>query len=76
MIARTWRGWTRPEDSDAYLVYVERTGGRAARETPGNRGYYILRREDGDRMRARIEALNAEAQARQPGAAAKPEGKP
>jgi heme-degrading monooxygenase HmoA len=49
MIARTWRGWTRPEDSDAFLDYVERTGGRAARETPGNRGYYILRREDGDR---------------------------
>jgi len=49
MIARMWRGWTRPEDSDAYLAYVERTGGRAARETPGNRGYYILRREDGDR---------------------------
>ena len=49
MIARTWRGWTRREDSDAYLDYVERTGGRAARETPGNRGYYILRREDGDR---------------------------
>lgn len=49
MIARTWRGWTRPEDSDAYLDYVERTGGRAARETPGNRGFYILRREDGDR---------------------------
>ena len=49
MIARTWRGWTRPEDSDAYLDYVERTGGRAARETRSNRGYYILRREDGDR---------------------------
>src|SRR5215212_1423408 len=49
MIARTWRGWTRPEDSDAYLDYVERTGGRTARETPGNRGYYILRREHGDR---------------------------
>ena len=50
LIARTWRGWTRPDDSDAYLDYVERTGGRAARETPGNRGFYILRREDGDRI--------------------------
>ena len=49
MIARTGRGRTRPEDSDAYLDYVARTGGRAARETPGNPGYYILRREDGDR---------------------------
>jgi tetratricopeptide (TPR) repeat protein len=38
--------------------------------------YRLQRREDGDRMRARVEALNAEAQARQPTAAAKPEGKP
>jgi hypothetical protein len=38
--------------------------------------YRLQRREDGDRMRARVEALNAEAQARQPGATAKPEGKP
>jgi heme-degrading monooxygenase HmoA len=50
MIARTWRGWTRREDSDAYLDYVESTGGRAARETPGNRGFYVLRRQDGDRI--------------------------
>ena len=50
MIARTWRGWTRREDSDAFLEYIERTGGRASRETPGNSGYYILRREDGDRI--------------------------
>ena len=32
------------------MDYIERTGGRAARETPGNSGYYILRREDGDRI--------------------------
>ena len=50
MIARTWRGWTRREDADAYLDYIERTGGRASRETPGNSGFYILRREDGDRI--------------------------
>jgi heme-degrading monooxygenase HmoA len=49
VIARTWRGWTKPEDADAYLEYVEETGGRAARETPGNQGYYVLRRDDGDR---------------------------
>ena len=50
MIARSWRGWTRPEDADAYLDHVERTGGRAARATAGNLGYYILRRDDGDRV--------------------------
>ena len=49
MIARTWRGWTKPEDADAYLAYVEKTGGNASRATPGNKGFYILRREDGDR---------------------------
>jgi heme-degrading monooxygenase HmoA len=49
VIARTWRGWTRREDADAYLEYVERTGRRASRATPGNLGYYILRRDDGDR---------------------------
>ena len=49
MIARTWRGWTRPEDADAYVAYIEETGGKAARATPGNMGYYILRRDDGDR---------------------------
>ena len=49
MIARTWRGWTKREDADAFLEYVEETGGRASRQTPGNRGFYILRRDDGDR---------------------------
>jgi heme-degrading monooxygenase HmoA len=49
VIARTWRGWTRIEDADAFLDYVERTGGRASRATPGNLGFYILRRDDGDR---------------------------
>lgn len=49
MIARTWRGWTKREDADAYLEYVEETGGRAARSTPGNQGYYVLRRDDGER---------------------------
>jgi heme-degrading monooxygenase HmoA len=49
MIARTWRGWTRREDSDAYLDYVESTGGVASRATPGNNGFYVLRRDDGER---------------------------
>lgn len=49
MIARTWRGWTKPEDADAYFEYIEETGGQASRATPGNLGFYILRRHDGDR---------------------------
>jgi Tfp pilus assembly protein PilF len=35
--------------------------------------YRLQRRADGDRMRARVEALNAEAQARQPGAQPQPQ---
>jgi heme-degrading monooxygenase HmoA len=44
-----WRGWTRREDSDAYAAYVEETGIAAYRATPGNRGAWILRRDDGER---------------------------
>ena len=49
MIARTWRGWTRSEDADAYVEYLRETGISEYRRTPGNRAAYILRREDGDR---------------------------
>ncbi len=49
MIARTWRGWTRLEDAEAYVRYVEETGGKAYRETPGNRGAWVLWRPDRDR---------------------------
>ena len=49
MIARTWRGWTRHEDADAYVAYLEETGLREYRATAGNRGAWILRRDDGDR---------------------------
>lgn len=49
MIARVWRGWTRAEDADAYVEYLQRTGMPGYRGTPGNRGAYILRRAQGDR---------------------------
>lgn len=49
MIARTWRGWARSEDADAYVEYLLETGIKAYRATPGNRGAYILRRDAGDR---------------------------
>ena len=44
MIARTWRGATRAEHADAYRDYLERTGIREYRATPGNRGVLALRR--------------------------------
>jgi catechol 2,3-dioxygenase-like lactoylglutathione lyase family enzyme/heme-degrading monooxygenase HmoA len=49
MIARTWRGWTRTEDADAYVAYLQETGIPTYLATPGNRAAYILRRPDGDR---------------------------
>ena len=48
MVARTWRGWTRSEDADEYAEYIAETGLRAYRETPGNRGAWIMRRDEGD----------------------------
>lgn len=49
MIARTWRGTTRPEDADAYVKYLEKTGFHEYRATPENRGVLALRRVDGER---------------------------
>jgi heme-degrading monooxygenase HmoA len=49
MVARTWRGWTRSEDADEYAEYIADTGLRAYRETSGNRGAWIMRREEDGR---------------------------
>jgi heme-degrading monooxygenase HmoA len=48
MIARMWRGWTRLEDADVYLRYINSTGIAAYKETAGNRGAWIFRRPSGD----------------------------
>ena len=47
MIARTWRGAVRREDADGYVEYLQRTGIPEYRATPGNRGAWILRRDEG-----------------------------
>jgi heme-degrading monooxygenase HmoA len=49
VIARTWRGWTALDDADAYTSYIEETGMKGYRNTPGNRGAWILRRPEVDR---------------------------
>lgn len=49
MIARTWRGWTAAADADTYVDYLHETGLKEYRDTPGNRGAWILRRIEGDR---------------------------
>jgi hypothetical protein len=49
MIARIWRGVVRLEDADAYADYIRDTGFTEYAETSGNRGAWMLRRDQGDR---------------------------
>jgi len=49
MIARMWRGAVLRDDADAYAEYLANTGMPAYRSTPGNRGAWMLRRDNGDR---------------------------
>ena len=50
MIVRIWHGEVAPEKSDAYLDYLNRTGVPDYRVTDGNRGVYVLRRDEDDRV--------------------------
>lgn len=49
MIARIWRGWTTREDADAYARYMVEIAAPDSLGTPGNRGFSVLHRPDGDR---------------------------
>src|SRR6266702_3978648 len=49
MIARTWHGVTDKSKADDYRKYLEESGVKEYRETKGNRGVYVLRRDEGDR---------------------------
>lgn len=46
MIARIWTGAVRKEDGDAYARYMQQTGVAGYTETPGNRGVWMLRRDE------------------------------
>jgi heme-degrading monooxygenase HmoA len=48
LIARVWHGVTPAAKAEAYTAYLERTGARECRATPGNRGVYVLRRTRSD----------------------------
>jgi hypothetical protein len=48
MIAREWRGTVRTADADAYADYIRATGFHEYGETTGNRGAWLLRRDDAD----------------------------
>jgi heme-degrading monooxygenase HmoA len=49
MIARTWSGTVRRADADEYAEYIRETGFNEYGRTPGNRGAWMLRRDEGER---------------------------
>ncbi|GLW08485.1 antibiotic biosynthesis monooxygenase [Microtetraspora sp. NBRC 13810] len=57
MIMRTWRGWTRSEDADAYEGYLLRTGYADYTAVPGNRGACFTRREEDGRTEFLLTSL-------------------
>jgi heme-degrading monooxygenase HmoA len=57
LIARIWHGVTDSARADEYAAYLERTGARECRGTPGNRGVYVLRRIKQDRAEFRFISL-------------------
>lgn len=49
MIARTWHGAVLRAKADAYYVQLQRDGLKEYRATRGNRGVYVLRRDEAER---------------------------
>lgn len=47
LIARLWHGATPASHGDRYAAYLEQTGVKDCRATPGNRGVQVLRRNAG-----------------------------
>ena len=48
MIARMWRGKIRTDDVVAYVEYIDGTGIKEYRQTPGNQGAQMWTRDLGD----------------------------
>lgn len=48
MTARIWTGTVRRADADVYADYIRDTGFAAYGETAGNRGAWMLRRDEGE----------------------------
>src|SRR4051795_11673601 len=46
MIARIWSGAVSTTDADEYAAYIRETGFAEYGRTPGNRGAWLLRRDD------------------------------
>lgn len=53
-VLRSWTGWIRRGDREPYREYLERTGLREYRNTPGNMGAVLLYRDvEDDRTEVR-----------------------
>jgi len=48
-MARIWRGVVRTDDADEYAQYIRDTGFASYAATAGNRGSWMLRRDEGER---------------------------
>jgi heme-degrading monooxygenase HmoA len=48
MIARIWHGRVSRNKADTYANYIRDTGLADYQRVPGNRGAYLLRRDEGD----------------------------
>lgn len=63
MITRLWRGWTAPENADAYERFLLEDMFPSMGAIPGFRGADVLRRRDGDEVAfvtlARFDSLDA-----------------
>jgi uncharacterized damage-inducible protein DinB/heme-degrading monooxygenase HmoA len=57
MLARIWDGVTEARRADEYVEYLRSTGVADSTSTEGNRGVYVLRREDGPRTSFRFVSL-------------------
>ena len=57
-VLRSWTGWIRRADREAHREYLERTGLREYRDTPGNIGAVLLYRDvEDDRTEVRTLSL-------------------
>jgi antibiotic biosynthesis monooxygenase (ABM) superfamily enzyme len=50
MIARHWRGWTTPQNADAYERLLQETVLAGLKQLAGYRGGYVLRRNAGNEV--------------------------
>jgi hypothetical protein len=50
MIARYWRGWTKPQDAEAYEALLKEKVLPGLKTIEGYRGGYVLRRDEGQEV--------------------------